>query len=188
MSLARPGSPRRSPKPDTGAVMILALMFLITVGLSLGGLMTLVGTNLVDTAGLQHQRNVEYGAEAAVEGAIQAVRYQSPNGSCPTFPKSPATSVTVNNQQYVVECTMGIPPGYYGRIVEFDACGVATSSTFATCQSNAVVQAYVVFDDVKAGCSSGAVNGCYGSGPWGAGFWGTGVNVQTWTVKAASNQ
>jgi hypothetical protein len=168
--------------------MVLALMFMITVGLTLGGLMTLVGTNLTDTSGLQKQRNLEYGADAAVEGAIQAIRYQAPGSSCPTFPKSPATSIAVDGHGYVVECSMGVPPGFYGRVVEFDACLVANSSTFSSCQTNAIVQADVVYNDVKPGCASGAINGCYGSGPWGAGFWGTSVNVQTWSVRAANNR
>jgi len=167
--------------------MVLALMFMVTVGMTLAGLMTLVSTNLTDTSGLQQQRNLEYGGDAAVEGAIQAIRYQAPGASCPTFPASPAASIAVDSHSYVVECSMGVPPGFYGRVVEFDACLVANSSTFASCQTKAIVRANVVYNDVKPGCASGAINGCYGTGPWGAGFWGTGVDVQSWAVLSANS-
>jgi hypothetical protein len=170
---------------DEGAVLILALVFLVAVALVLLALVSLAGTNLVATSKLQAQRNLEYAADSLVDGAIQTVRSEAPNPlpnpACPNFPSN--ASLQPNGENLIVECTMGIPAGFYGRIVEFDACA-APAASFATCQSGAIVRAEVVFNDVSKSCSSGATPGCYGGTP---GFWGTSVTIESWTVETAND-
>ena len=68
---------KRSDADDTGAALILALVFLIVAALTLTALVTFAGTGLLDTAGFTSQRSLQYGANGAVEIAIQNVRYQA---------------------------------------------------------------------------------------------------------------
>jgi len=167
----------RSSEDERGTVLVLALMFIFAVGLTIGAIVTLVSANLLATQGLQRNRAVEYGAAAAVEGAIQALRYAAPTSppTCSPFPSS-TSSIPVNNQSYVVDCTMGVPNGFYGRLVQFDAC---LSSNASSCQQNAILEVNAVYDDVAPGCTNGALSGCYGSS------WGTKVTITSWDVKHA---
>ena len=66
---------KRSQADDTGAALILALVFLIVAALTLTALVTFAGTGLLDGAGFTSQRGLQYGASGAVEVAIQRVRY-----------------------------------------------------------------------------------------------------------------
>jgi hypothetical protein len=186
--------PRRAS--EEGAVLILALVFLVAIGLVLMTLVSLAGTNLAVTSNLQAQRNLEYYADALVDGAIQAVRHEAPssitNPTCPNFASWPSPPAPAGNN-LVVDCAMGIPttgtppvPSFYGRIVEFDACPVASPPlSFSSCQSAAIVRANVVFNDVSnaPGCS-GTIPSCYGGFP---GFWGTGMTLESWTVQTANH-
>lgn len=169
--------------------MIIALFLVTSVGLTAGALATLGTTALSSTSSLQHLRNVEFAGDAAVEAAIQELRYQAPPSplTCPNFPAATNSTFTVNSVSVVVECSIGRPPGFYGRIVQFDACPATSGSpspSWSTCQSNSVVQATVVYNDVNPTCSSGANPGCYGGSP---GYWGQGgVSVENWYVRTAN--
>jgi hypothetical protein len=153
----------RTEDADRGAIMVLALVFLLSVGMTIGAVLTLVGANLTVTKGLQQARSLQYAADAAIEGAIQAIRYAPPTSppTCANFPTS--GTITVNSKQLVVACSMGVPPGFYGRIVEFDACLSSNAGSFSTCQANALIQADIVYNDVKPGCAFGSTPGCYGT-------------------------
>ena len=70
-------SQRRAEVDDTGASLILALIFLIVAALTLTALVSFAGTGLLDTAGFTSERGLQYGADGAVEIAIQHVRYQT---------------------------------------------------------------------------------------------------------------
>jgi hypothetical protein len=59
---------------DRGAVLVLALVFLVVAALALTALVTFAGTGLVATAGLTPQRGLQYGADGATEIAIQHIR------------------------------------------------------------------------------------------------------------------
>ena len=184
---------RRRDSTEEGAVLILALVFLVAISVVLIFLVTLAGTNLAVTSKLQTQRTMEYSADALVDGAIQAVRHQAPNSvtnpTCPSYPSGSPTPAIIPGQALVAECSMVIPTNgsgqviFYGRIVEFDACvGAAPAMTFLNCQNAAVVRASVVFNDVSSapGCT-GTNPACY------PGFWGTGMNIESWVVETANH-
>lgn len=67
---------RKGDRDDTGAALILALVFVVVAALSVGGLVTFAGNSLLDTAQLKVQRGIQYGADGATQIAIQAVRYR----------------------------------------------------------------------------------------------------------------
>lgn len=70
---------------ERGAVLVLALIFLIVGSLLALALTTLSSTNLTNTANFVNLRTVNYAADGAMDGAIQQVRY---HGNCENFPKS----------------------------------------------------------------------------------------------------
>lgn len=148
---------------ERGAVLVLALVFLVAVGLVLASLVSLTGTNLADTSNLQHQRDTEFAADAAIDGAIDVLRTPaSPAVTCPTPLGQP---VTVGAVSMAVKCSSATPPGASGRIVEFDACS-SSLTTFTACQGAAVIRAEVTYDD------QGGV--------------GSGMDVWSWVVDPAS--
>jgi hypothetical protein len=171
-----------SNRDERGAILILALFFLVSVGMTIIAILGLVGSNLLATRGLQIQRNVQYGADAAVEGAIQAVRYSPLQSPCPNYPTTgsiaiPPTTVPGGGaaNQYVVVCSMAAPIGFNGRLVEFDACLATYGSSFSTCQASDVIRAEVVFTDVAVGC----VVSCPPD-------YGAAVTITSWQVRSAS--
>jgi hypothetical protein len=169
--------------PEDGATLILALIFVVLVGAIVAALLSLAGTNLLSTTNLQHQRNHEFAADAAVDGAIQSLRHQAPTSpvTCPNFPSGVGQSVTINGDSFVVECSMAILPNSFGRLVEFDACPLGLS--FSSCAAQAVVRANVTYDDLSSlSCQNTSQPGCtYGNS------WGTGLNVWSWVVQSANS-
>lgn len=188
-------------RDDTGTILIIAMVFLLAIGPIVVGLVSLTGSNLLNTVNLQGVRGVEFAADSVVDGSVQALRHQVPaatsNGTvpCPNFPGGASTSVTINGVSVLAECSMSIPDrctnsdptkcgsaNYFGRNIEFDACLAQTPiPTFAACQGKAIVRALVVFNDVASGCASGyAASNCYGSS------WGTGLTIVSWVVQTTN--
>lgn len=127
---------------EAGAVLVMALIFLVAIGLVMAALVTLAGTNLLATTNLQNQRDQEAAADAAVDGAIQELRTPSASVACPTPLTHPVIVGTVTMD---VQCLSQTPPGWTGRVVEFDAC--AASLTWTACRTSAVLRAEVTYDD-----------------------------------------
>ena len=73
-------TPRRplSARGEQGAALIIALVFMLTMGLLVGVLVTLADTNLLASANLEAQRTGQYAADGALETAVQTVRYLGP--------------------------------------------------------------------------------------------------------------
>ncbi len=94
---------RARARDDSGAALILALVFLIVAALTLTALVTFAGTGLLDTAGFTSQRSLQYGANGAVEIAIQRVRYQPTSypslENCLGTTATTTTSVRLNEYQ-----------------------------------------------------------------------------------------
>lgn len=162
---------------EEGAVLVLVLLFVMGVGLALAALVSLAGSNLSASLQIQSERNIEYSADAVMEGAIQTVRTVPPssteNPACPTFPSS-GTGLVINQntQGIVVYCFMGAFST--GRVVQFAAC-YSTNTTYATCTTKALILAEVEYSDT--GCT-GIDQGC---SPYGAT-----VTIESWVVQRAN--
>ena len=65
----------RRQNDESGAVLVLALVFLVAVSLIVTGLLTFVGTSLTASGTYSNDRNLEYAATDAVNLAIQNTRY-----------------------------------------------------------------------------------------------------------------
>ena len=161
-------SARAGQGDEAGAVLVLALIFLVAVSLIVVGLLNWVGTSLHATGTFQDERNVEYAATNAVNLAIQNTRYTfdygttNPNVSpdtpmlndpspqlCATFTVPGATTFPPVS----VYCTM-VWQAYSAntRIFTYSACD--TTVTPANCAAQPLLQAIVAFDDYPSGVAS----------------------------------
>jgi hypothetical protein len=177
-----------SQRREEGAILLLALVFILLISLSVLGLLTFGGTGIKDAASLQGQRSLEYAADGAVTAAIQSVRYSSNFfsvvNSSPTSDCLPngALSMSIDNDAMVVGCSgaLSLPvPQQKNRVVSFYAClGTANAATGATtCSSNnSIVAATVDFQDIS---STGLYDCPDVAGP---GTCGTGITIVSWVV------
>ena len=149
---ARVRAARRSrPRDERGAALILALVFLVVAALSLTALLTFAGTGLLDTAGFTSQRGLQYGANGAVEIAIQRVRYQSDAyttlKNCLGATTTSSVQLTEYQQtaQYRVYCKGESVPSTIGsRTATVSGKVVTTSSLFAASSTSFVGWGFAV--------------------------------------------
>jgi hypothetical protein len=66
-------------RDETGAVLVLALVFLLVAGGVIGSLVTWSSNDLLNTSNLQGGRSLAYSAGGATDVAIQSARYNSPD-------------------------------------------------------------------------------------------------------------
>ncbi len=143
---------------ESGAVLVLALVFLVAVSLIVTGLLTFVGTSLRVTGAFNNERNIEYAATDAVNLAISNTRYSfdpyslldaAAPQSClsPAYPVPPggATSVAV----YCSMVWQPDNPNGYTRTITYSACLSTISAT--SCAAQPLLQAIVAFDDNPPG-------------------------------------
>jgi hypothetical protein len=180
---------QRRASGEEGAVLLLVLFFATAIGLALAALVSLAGNNLSATAVLTQERNIEYSADAAMDGAIQAVRSVAPvpvaSPACPNFPSGVSgLSVNRNTKSIIITCSMGtfafptttctygVNP-CSGRIVQFVACPASDASS---CSAHALLVANIEYGDV-----------CSGPGEIGCSFNNTStVTIENWIVKRAN--
>ena len=169
---------RRDLRDDGGAVLILAVLFVLVVGLVGGALVGFAGSSLSQTSALRGDRARSYAAESAIQVAINQLRtgsgtaagtagYQQPV-SCPTV------AVTVNATTLQVMCVVGQSPAPWERSVTFAACPTTSNclsgqSTYTPAVgSSAVLAATTVFDDLDGsmGCTTHVENqdSCFKAG------------------------
>ena len=78
---------RQGPRQETresGAALILALVFLVAISLTVVALVSMAGTAMLTTANLTSQSSLEYAADGATDAAVQWVRYgsEAANDNC----------------------------------------------------------------------------------------------------------
>lgn len=162
-------SARQRPEHgDDGAVIILALVFLVAVSLIVTGLLTWVGASLHATTNFGAERNTEYNATAAVNLAIQDTRYTfdagaSLNGgnSADAFLNNPSP---VSCAQYPngsptmdVYCSMVWQPySASTRVFTYSVCAVGSpaNNSGPDCAADPMLQAVVAFYDYSSSNSS----------------------------------
>lgn len=150
---------------EEGSTLLLALIFVVVLGLIIGVLTGLAGTNLTDTVQLQGQRGIEYAAGGVVEAEIQTLRYLDAgnNGGnatssgqyCVPFPAptapsttSPGISITEDRTQYTVAAACSAFPGTALVSVKVQngssTITANSSNTFSTADVGQTVQAFGV--------------------------------------------
>jgi hypothetical protein len=177
----------RRPRDESGVTLILALVFILAIGLILIALVSATGADLLNANNLTKQRSIEYAADGAVTMAAQSVRY-SGNQYLP-YPQNPPTdcipgggSVKTNGVSIEVDCTQQIydPGSGVTRVINFYAC------TSGPCTStNAILTAQVTYDDWGL---DGTTYLCQPGGPTPSrATCGTGMTVNNWILSTATN-
>jgi len=161
----------RLARDQSGAVMILALVFLVAVSFIVIALLGWVGTSLTASAKYSDERGTETAATSAVNLAIQNTRYTfssamvnaSPPVQCwgsTSVPNASSYSDTSNNKSVDVWCSMVWQPfsqTAQTRTITYSACLDATPSSpspsAAACAANPILQVVVAFDDYPPGAA-----------------------------------
>jgi hypothetical protein len=185
------GTGLKGARDESGAVIVLALIFLIVVGSVVGSLADWATNDLNNTAHFTSARTQQYALSSAAETAIQNIRY-APLLSTDQVPRpspsycwgnGPTSELTLDNTAVAVWCsTVWTPTSAATRVVSFSACPVTSSesgdsaSTLASlCAANPALSAVVTFGDYQPGYSAPNNGQCYV-------YCGTSMTVNSWVL------
>jgi len=181
---------RGCARDEDGAVLILALAFLLTVGVIVGGLGGWITNDLDSSTQFASARSLQYSASNATELAIQSIRYepllattQNANPPAPCWGTGSSSDVSVpegptSSEDMSVWCsTEWNPSSASTRQVTISTC--LSSESAATCSAKPYLQAVVVFDDYPPGLSAPNPNACVV-------YCGTGMTVSSWRWSPAT--
>ena len=104
--MGRGGSCPTVRRDESGAVLVLALVFLVVGSLIAVALGTEATTIVSNSSNLRTFRTINYAADGAVDGAIEQVRY---HGACESFPKAGSLQLTSNEYVYVQCANTPVP-------------------------------------------------------------------------------
>jgi hypothetical protein len=195
-------SRRWGRRDDSGASLILAMVYIVTVGLIVGTLATWASNDLNNTVVFRGQASLDAAATGMTKLAIQYVRYnplitntQQVGVASPPVACWGGTDVTqiqpIDNDQVAVWCsTVWQPELATTRVVTFYACAISESKVACSSPGGAVLTTTVTYDDYPAGkqtakndslCSSVLCGQGMTIGSWG---WGPGASNSTVGVPA----
>lgn len=162
---------------ETGAVLVLALIFLVTVGLIVTALLQWSSNDLTNTTHFKSGRSVVYATGGATEAAIWSARYSLTSGTNVTCPGT-GSSISIGGQAVEVWCTtVSNTNSAATRVVTLSACPASASQS--TCIASPNVQAVVTFDDYSN--ANPNANDCL---PLKAQTTcGTGMTLNSWVVR-----
>jgi hypothetical protein len=184
--MAKTTGRRRVYGDEQGATLILVLIFTLVTSLTVAGLFTALRNDLSNSKNFASARTLQYDATAAIDLAIQSIRYTPLLGSGETLNASPpepcwtvgstygaaSTNTTPDGVDIAVWCsTAWFPNSESTRVVTISACLASTSST--ACAQNPVLQSVVTFDDYPAGGSEPDAGECVV-------YCGTGLTINSW--------
>ena len=150
---------RRAARDDRGAVLILALIYIVAVSFIVGALADWAMNDLNNTTTFDSVSQVHYALSGATEAAIHDVRF-SPIPSIPISygTASPiteclggSTSISINGYNVAVYCSTVINLAQAAtRTVTFYACQWTSSTDATSCASSAHLTVVVAYDDYPA--------------------------------------
>lgn len=173
----------RQGSDESGASLIIALVFVIATALIILALVQLTGNSLLNASNLQTDRSTNYAADGVIDGAIQTLRFDADSATtsaCQDTTAEFAPSAGIDGQILSAYCTnVGIagtqsqnPP----RFVTLDACPpIPSGQTLSWCVNNNVLEALVEIVDQH--CTT--PTNCTASV-------GYSITVQSWVVKRAN--
>jgi hypothetical protein len=184
----------RGARDDGGAILVLALLFLLVVGGLIGSLSTWATNDLNNTKSFATSRTLQYAVSSAMETGIQSIRYtpllssQLPSTLTPptTTSTSPSfcwgssspSQVTVNNLAVAVWCTtIYTPTSADTRVVTLSACPATTSA--GQCVASPILQAVVTFGDYPPGYSAPTTVQCQV-------YCGASMTINSWVWSGGS--
>lgn len=172
------GATRRVHRTDDerGAVLILALLFMVVIGMIVGGMASWTANSLTDTLAFNQNRSAQYALSSATQVAIQSIRYtpllgtssppstQTLNASPPSYcwgsSGDPWGGSELTTQTDAVETfcsTVWQPMKAATRIVTISAClqsllppPSSNPSPAAVCAQTPGLRTQVTFDDYSS--------------------------------------
>jgi hypothetical protein len=163
----RNGSPQRND--ERGSSLILALIYIVAIGMIVGALADWAMNDLTNTTHFQNANSLDNAISGATEVAIQSIRYYpnyantNPNyGACWNISGSTwASDVTINKDIVAVWCsTVEKLKSPNTRAVTFIACPetaaalstqTGAAAAESACQAKPALLAAVTFDDYPSG-------------------------------------
>jgi hypothetical protein len=156
-------------RDEAGAVLILALVYIISISLIVGALADWAMNSLNNTTKFQSASELHFAVSGATNAAIHSIRITpyptnptltngigtTPLSYCWQPPTSTplgtlASQVTMDNYTVAVWCTTNINLAQPStRTVTFYSC--LNTLTSIQCQGNPLLKAVVIFDDYPAG-------------------------------------
>lgn len=172
-------------RDEHGAVLVLALLYLVAMSLILTALANWTINDLNNSSHFASARSLQFAANSAAELAIQNIRYnpllssgQTLNAGPPTscWGSGPTSSLTgassVDGVSVDVWCsTSWTPSSANTRVVTISTCLSGVSAI--ACALAPTLQTVVAFDDYPPGVSTPNNGVC-------AVYCGTGLTVQSW--------
>jgi len=184
------GSMRRA-RDEAGAVLLLALIFMVIVALMVTGLLAWSGNDLKQIAAFNREHAQTYAVDGAMNIAIESVRYSSTG--CPTRSAGSSkaglsifvSSSNATNRVNVWCYTVSQPWSKDSRIVTLWACpAVSSTANLGNCTMSAptgishpYLTVQVTFDDYSG--PTLALNACQGA-------CGTTMSINSWTFSSAT--
>jgi hypothetical protein len=146
-----------SGSDERGAILILALVYIIVIGVVVAALTTWASGDLNNTGNFNNARNLDYSLSSAVEVAINNIRYTPVEGSVNASPPvacwGGATYATTSTPTYTTYSTYELPDSTDNiaiwcsthsvpfskvtRTVTVTACPAPSTSTIATAWASA---------------------------------------------------
>ena len=161
-------SEARVPRDEAGAILILALVFLIVVSGTVAILTSWATNDLRNTNNFNGAQNLDYSVTSAMETAINSIRYaplvaggQTLNASPPSYcwGSSSPSALTTDGVGVSVWCsTYQDLQSSTTRIVTLSACKSSVSA--ASCAATPFLQAVVDFDDYPPSGSTVLTKSC----------------------------
>lgn len=170
----------RQDSGDSGAALLLALVFIIAIAIVFLALGNSVTGGLLTSRSLGNQRASEFAADAATTTAVQTVRYSGNTFALTGNCLGPlAGPIPVAGYNMYVDCSRSSfdPISGLTRVINFYACTSAESCG----ATNSIVQATVTFDDYSVNnaykCTYSAdVSTC-----------GTAQTINSWIVETGNH-
>ncbi len=171
----RPG--RGGEHDEPGAILVLALVFLLVGTVVVGALVSALTNDLNNSNTFQSVRSLQYAARSATDFAIQSIRYtpllstsQTLNASPPNYcwgsgPVSTFQTIDGVSGMTVWCSTVWNPTSAETRVVTFSTCLLPSNlasyqDAAAQCEQNPFLQAVVTFDDYPPGISAPTTAEC----------------------------
>ena len=169
----------RRQTDERGAILILALAYIIVVSVVVGALASWTSGDLNNTTKFSQVRNTDYAASSAVEVAINSIRYTPLVGTGQTLGEvydcwgtTGTSSLTTDGYDIDTWCSTLMNLGSKNtRVVTVSACLSTVAS--ATCVATPLLQAIVVFNDYPSASSPPLTAAC-------TNYCGEGATLESW--------
>ncbi len=166
-------------RDERGAVLILALVFLVAAGAIVTALLGWGGNDIKNVAQFQQNRTLDYAAGSAMQVQMQAVRYNSSactNSFSPIPIPNASSSVTID-----VWCsTVFNSTSAATRVVTLTACSDSARLAGTCSQANPYLTVMVTFGDYSSSNFFAKSTPCT---PATSATCGTTMTINNWTFK-----